>query len=97
MPSEQDRTRVRRLVDPLYFRFREAQSRRKLQTVVIWFVIPTYVFSVLATFALIFLEALSVTSLPEKVLAWLGPAVIGEFVSTVGVIAVYLFREHLGE
>lgn len=67
------------------------QSIPALRSRVLWFVLPTYVLTVAATLGLVYLHALGILTVPAPLLSWLGPAVIGEFVSSVGVVIAFLF------
>jgi len=78
--------------------YRAAQPGRlthtqRLQRTVVWFVFPTYVMTVLSTLALLFLAGFSVVDLPSEIRNWMGPAVLGEAVSSASLIIAYLFRK----
>jgi len=91
--SALEESQWKRKVEPLRYDLGELETKRRLQKTIVWFVFPTYVFTVVSTFALIFLDAFSVATLPDELLPWLGPTVIGEFVSSAGVIIISLFRK----
>jgi len=65
--------------------------RNRLQWLVAWFILTIYALSVLLTFSLVALHSAGILTIPDVLLSWLGPAILGEIASTTWMIVRYLF------